>query len=132
MFLHFSSLTNIKPPEILLLHQQQCFPCGSSSESDFIGPLLRQEFSSLWRASRSRGYSTGKGGTDWIICVSASVFSYPHFWGPASNTLSVISSLVLYSFWHSEYGWWRLTEVFFNSHQVNNVWNIWQEDIMHF
>lgn len=108
MYLHFSSLTNVKPSEILFLHQQLCIPCSSSRKNDFIGPLLRQKFSSLWRASRSRRSSAGKEGTDWIICVSASVFSHPRFWGPASNTPSVISSFVLYSSWHSEYGWWRL------------------------
>lgn len=46
-----------------------------------------------------------KGVSDWIICVSASILSHPHLGASASNTLSVVSSLVLYSFWPSEYRW---------------------------
>lgn len=71
-----------------------------------------------------------EGVSDWIIYVSASVLSHPHFVAPASQTLLVISSLVLYSFWLSGYVWWGLKV--FSAHTRWVVWSSWQEDVMYF
>ena len=44
--------------------------CISFSENDFMEPLLKQEFSSLWRTSRSFGYLAGKeSGTELSVSV---------------------------------------------------------------
>ena len=94
-------------------------------------PLLQEEFSSLWRTSRSFGYLTGRESVT-ELSVSALQCSLILFGVSASNTLPVASSLVLYSSWHLEFRWWGQIESFFSSHQVNSVWNSLQEDIMHF
>ena len=67
---------------------------GTAFKTRIFKPL--ENFQILWVLSR-------KGVRDWIICVSASVLFHPHFGVSASNTLSVVSSLVLYSSWHLEY-----------------------------
>ena len=67
---------------------------GTAFKTRIFKPLENSQI--LWVLSR-------KGVRDWIICVSASVLFHPHFGVSASNTLSVVSSLVLYSSWHLEY-----------------------------